>query len=307
MRISYSAYDTFNRCPLQYKFSYIDKIKTPEKPELFFGGLIHKIVQYALKKDPILPEVNELLDILKNKWQEEIFASPKDSEQYFKFGQDMIRKFYVGHRPGLRNIVAVEKFFQIPLSEKHVLSGVIDRIDKLPFGAFEVIDYKTNKALSTQMDVDRDKQLGIYNLAVENLWPEAKDIRLTLYFLKYNFQITTTRRPDEIQSIKEEVIQTAETIENTNDFPPKSNALCHWCSYQYICPLMKDRVDKDANKEENREIDKIVEDYILAHQTIQELEPKIQTHFDKKSIERYFHPKGTLTRGKTKKFSIKKP
>lgn len=313
MRISYSAFDTFNRCPLQYKFSYIDRIQTSDKPELFFGGLIHKIVQYALKKDPILPKEEELLAMLKTGWRKDIFATPDESEQYFKFGEEMIKKFYAGYRPGLRNIVAVEKRFQIPLSEKHILSGVIDRIDKLPFGAFEVIDYKTSKALPTQNEVDKDKQLGIYNFAVEKLWPEAKDIRLTLYYLKFNSLLTTKRRADEVDQIKSEIIETADKIENATEFPPKDNPLCNWCSYQHLCPLKKQGLNSsnpapgagyNRLKEEN--IDELVQEYILAQKKIKDLEPKIHAHFDGQKIERFFHQDGTLTRGKNKKLTIRK-
>ena len=48
MRISYSLFDTYTRCPLKYKFNYIDHIKVPQKPEFFFGSLIHEVVQMAL-------------------------------------------------------------------------------------------------------------------------------------------------------------------------------------------------------------------------------------------------------------------
>lgn len=55
MKISYSAFDSYNRCPLQYRFGYVDRIKVLDKIELVFGGLIHQVVQYALKQDPIIP------------------------------------------------------------------------------------------------------------------------------------------------------------------------------------------------------------------------------------------------------------
>ena len=301
MKISYSAFDTFNRCPLQYKLSYIEHIRVPEKPELYFGGLIHEIVQFALKKDPIIPPVTELTTMLKNRWREEIFPSKDSAKQYFDFGVDMLKKFHSGFQPGLRNIVAVEKRFQIPLNEKHILSGVIDRIDKLPFGAFEVIDYKTSKSLPTQSEVDRDKQLGLYNLAVENLWPEAKDIRLTLYYLKHDSQITTKRRPDEVEDVKTEVIDTAETIEKEQEFTPRLNPLCDWCDYQNRCPLQKYKF-----QDKQKEIDAEIEEYILAHKKISELEPKIHQHFDDAKIERYFHKNGVVSRSKTGKISIRK-
>ena len=315
MKISYSAFDTFNRCPLQYKFSYIDRIKVPQKPEFFFGGLIHSIVQFSLTKDPIVPPLEELLKILKEKWQPDIFPSKKESDQYFDYGVDMLKKFHTGFRPGLRNIVATEKRFQIPLNDKHTLSGIIDRIDKLPIGSFEVIDYKTSKKMPSQIDVDKDKQLCIYNLAINSLWPDAKDIRLTLYFLKFDTQITTKRRPDEIESIKDEIINTAEKIEVATqraaslglekEFLPKDNALCDWCDYQKMCPLKKHKFAPDDNLEENT-IDDIVADYLAAHDTINNLEPKIHEHFDSQKIERFFHKSGTLTRGSKRKLTVRK-
>lgn len=308
MRISYSAFDTFNRCPLKYKLGYIDRIKVPQKPELFFGGLIHEVVQLALKRDPIMPSVDELIGHFERRWRPDVFSSDNEAKQYFDFGQNMIRTFHSSHKPGLRNIVATEKRFYIPLNDKHVLNGVIDRVDKLPVGIFEVIDYKTSKSLPTQNDVDRDKQLCIYNFAVENLWPEAKDVRLTLYFLKFGQQITTTRRTDEVESIKNEIIQTADKIEKNTDWAPKQNPLCNWCEYGNLCPLQKQKLKKDdvPTSEEALEIDDIMSDYINAHNKLAELEPKIHAHFDQEKIEKFYHDKGNITRLKNKKLSVSK-
>ncbi len=308
MRISYSAMDTFNRCPAKYKFQYIDRIKTPEKPELYFGSLIHEVVQFALKKDPIMPSRDELQEFFQSKWRDEVFSSPNDAKQYFDWGKQMLEKFHAGHKPGLRNIVSTEKRFQIPVGE-HILSGMIDRIDKLPIGAFEVIDYKTSKTMPAQADVDRDKQLCIYHLAVENLWPEAKDIRLTLYYLKYDSQMTTKRRPDEVESIKEEIIKTAEKIEKEKEFRPKRNNFCDWCDFQHLCPLMKQKFQNQKTNIKNQnadEIHTIINDYLEACEKIKDLEPKINSHFDKEKIESFHHKKGVVSRYKSGKFTIRK-
>ncbi|OGD57117.1 hypothetical protein A2V71_01635 [Candidatus Berkelbacteria bacterium RBG_13_40_8] len=305
MRISYSALDTFNRCPLKYKFSYIDKVRVPQKPEFFFGGLIHEVVQFALKKDPIMPPQAELIAYFKDKWQENIFATPQEAKQYFDWGENMLRNFHSNHKPGLRNIVSTEKRFLIPVGE-HQLSGMIDRVDKLPIGSYEVIDYKTSKTLPSQGEVDRDKQLCIYHLAVENLWSEAKDIRLTLYFLKHNSQISTKRRPDEVEGIKEYIINTAEKIEKETEFKPKTNIFCNYCEYGHLCPLQKHKAKGRDIEEKPEEIDNTINNYILAHRKIAELEPEIHKHFDKEKIERFFHKEGIVTRGKTKKLTIKK-
>lgn len=299
MYISYSVFDAYNRCPLKYKYSFIDKVSVPKRSELFFGGLIHDVVKYALKKDPIIPTIKELTQYFKNNWDAEVFANNKEAEQYFELGQSMIRNFHLSLTPGLRNIVATEKRFQIPLSEKHTLTGVIDRIDKLPYGAFEIIDYKTSKSMPTQSEINSDKQLGIYQFAASKMWPEVENIKLTLYFLKHYEQLTTTRRQDEIETLKEEFINTAEKIENETEFKPKLNRFCDWCDYKHLCPLK----NQNAKCKSQNDIKKIIKEYIETQKTAKELEAQIHEYFDKEKIKQFSVDKINISR--TKKGDLK--
>jgi putative RecB family exonuclease len=288
MRISNSSYNSYNLCPRQYKFNYIDKVYVPERAEFYFGKLIHTIIQYALKKDPIFPSEDELLLMLKNAWKVDAFKDEEEADQYYTFGIDIIKKFYASHKPALRNIIATEKFFEIPLNNKHVLTGKIDRIDKLPIGAIEIIDYKTDKTLPSQSDVDKNNQLTIYNLATENLWPEVKEIRLTLYFLKFSTKMSSSRRPDEIESVKENLIKTADAIEKDKQFAPKKNPLCNWCSYQNICPLWRNKIGNCELEIENcDDIDDILKEYLEQRKKLASIENKIKSYFEASKTENY--------------------
>lgn len=293
MRISYSAFQTFNQCPLKYKFQYIDWVKVPEKPEFFFGGLVHEVVQMALRRDPIIPKIEDLIKFYESKWREDVFPDKLTSEQYLELGREMIKNFHEGYKPGLRKVVAAEKRFQIPL-ENHTLSGVIDRVDKLPFGAYEIVDYKTSKSLPSQEEVDEDKQLATYAIAVQTLWPEAKDMRLTLHFLKHNSMLTTARTQEQIEKMKLEIVETADKITKTKTFKPCENKFCDWCDYKHLCPLKKDQVSTLNNQV--KEIDAIVNDYIYSYNKIAELTPKIQAHFDAEKLKELKTSAGTITR-----------
>lgn len=311
MKLSFSAIDTFDRCPLKYKFGYIERPSVPEKPEFFFGSLLHKIVQQALAKDPIRVPIEELNQTLEENWREDIFESKDQSEDYKNLGLTMIRNFHADHTPGLTHIVAIERRFAIPLGD-HILTGVIDRIDKLPYGPYEVIDYKTSTKLPAQPDIDRDRQLGIYHLAVENLWPDAKEIRLTLYFLKHKTKMTTKRLGSDITQLKDEIIKIAQKIEKAtkkDDFPPRPNSWCDFCEYGHLCPMMKGKIQNPKFENQNKKIDKAISEYLKAHKKIAELEPVIHKHFDQAKIERFFHKDGIITRigGKRKRLSIRKP
>ncbi len=310
MRISYSALDLFERCPLAYKFRYIDKIKVPARPELFFGSLIHKVVQEALRRDPVTVPVDDLLEYYNDNWRSEAFETKDLEGKYKRWGETMIRNFHRTHKPGLTDIVSTEKMFQIPLGKRHTLIGIIDRVDKLPYGPYEVIDYKTSANMSSKQDLDRNKQLTIYHYAAQKMWPEAKDIQLTLYFLKHNSKISTKRDDIEVEKLIKEIEKTADKLEKVADakkeadFKPKPNHLCNWCEFPHLCPMMKAKVDKKARSKENH---KLIEDYVRSHQKIRDIEPRIHEHFDDEEIERYFTKYGIVTRSpKTKRLSIRK-
>jgi len=54
-------------------------------------------------------------------------------------------------------------------NDTHILSGVIDRVDKIDEKSFELIDYKTNKSLPSLAEVNRNPQLGLYALGVKQI------------------------------------------------------------------------------------------------------------------------------------------
>jgi putative RecB family exonuclease len=306
MRISFSAYDNYTGCPLRYKFQYIDRVSVPKKVELEFGSLMHDIVEYALKKDPIIPSAEELAELYEKGFLTITFPDKLKKEQYYRVGKEMIQTFHDSLKPGLRETIATEKRFYLPLNDKHTLSGAIDRIDKLPFGAFEVIDYKTNFKPKTQEEVNRDKQLGVYRFAIEKLWPEAKDVRLSLHFLRSNMKLTTTRNQTEVRELIDEIIKTADNIGKETEWLPKKNPLCDWCDFQHLCPLMKQKIASSKQLTATSDIDTIVEQYLEAYQKINELEPQIHSHFDKEKIEAFHHKNGVVSRSKTGKFTIRK-
>ena len=73
-----------------------------------------------------------------------------------------------------------------------IVSGSIDRIDRLPSGGIEVIDYKTGR-VSSQKGVDESLQLSIYALACRDALGLGTPERVTLYFTESATRLSTTR------------------------------------------------------------------------------------------------------------------
>lgn len=55
------------------------------------------------------------------------------------------------------------------MNERLKIGGKIDRVDVLPDGMVEIIDYKTSEKVPSQKEVDKDVQLTFYALAATTI------------------------------------------------------------------------------------------------------------------------------------------
>jgi len=233
MRLSYSAISTFNQCPQKYKWQYIERIKAPTTPDLFLGWLVHLVLEYALQNAPAMPPVNKLLELYNLRWNPSIFKDSAIEKEYHQAGAEMIKSFHNAYAPGLSTVLNVEKFFEIRW-KNHLIVGKIDRIDRLPSGEIEIIDYKTNRKLPSESDFKFDFQLPLYQWAAQTLWSNIDKAKLTLYFLRHGKKIT----PENIKTLpvlQGYILETVEKI-NTSDFLANPSPLCAWCEYSNKCP-----------------------------------------------------------------------
>ena len=123
------------------------------------------------------------------------------------------------------------------------ISGVIDRMDRIPGGGYEIIDYKTSRRLPPKDRVDRDLQLSVYHLAAREIWGIEPE-RLTLYFLLPGERMTTTRTTADVDELRRRIATVAERIA-AGKFEPQQNPLCDWCDFQDRCPLFRHRYEKE--------------------------------------------------------------
>lgn len=250
MRLSYSAISAFRQCPQKYKWQYVERIKVPPTPDQFFGILIHEILDFALKNDPILPKLEEILIIYKNKWNSKLFKGSISEQEFYQTGIDIITNFYSSHKPGMTTILDTERFFEI-YWEGHKIVGKIDRVDRLPTGEIEIIDYKTNKKLPHEDDFNYDFQLPLYHWAAKTLWNDVNDVKLTLYFLRHNKKLS----PEKIKPLPElqnYILKSVDAIQKSN-FKPTNSVLCGWCEYLDRCEEGQDYLTK---KQKNQETEK---------------------------------------------------
>ncbi len=306
-RTSYSALDTFKQCPMKYKFQYVDKIKAPKSKEAVFGNKIHKALQFFHSKIPVSPTLDELLNYYKDIWDSEPFQGHEEDMIYFGEGIKMLKNYY-NHYLKIRHeftVLDAEVRFEIMLDQKCLLTGIIDRVDKIKDG-IEVIDYKTTKRLPSQQDIDNNLQLSFYCLGLINRWPQfaeqgLENIRLTFYFLKHQEVISTKRTKEQLENVKEQIWERIAEIEKGN-FKPLPSALCDWCGYKNLCPMWKN-LYKEELSVDDEQIKKIIDEFLELknansknNKRLNELKEIITRYLDKEKIERVFSENGYITR-----------
>jgi len=318
MNTSYSALDTFRTCPRKYKYQEIDRIKVPKSKEQFFGTLLHSTLKFVHSPGILSPTLEQALDFYSKNWNAQAFSDETEERAAFAQGVAMLQDYFKKNDPAKANIVDLESRFQVEVksgpeksgrpdneasTEKHIVSGIVDRIDKTNDG-YEIIDYKTTRKLPSQEKVDNDLQLSIYLAGFLKRYPKEIEnldkIKVSLYYLKHGVKLSSRRSLEQIRQSEQLITDLVEAIQKSK-FDPVISGLCDWCGYQNLCPMWKHKFRKKEIKED--EIKKYIDEYIslkgeigLKVDRVMQLQEIISQYMDSNAIEQVFSDQGRILR-----------
>jgi RecB family exonuclease len=254
---SISQLGTFEECALQYRLIYVDQIKRYEEGvEAFLGQRFHEAMEWLYRERAfrVVP-LEELLAYYEKAWAEKWHAEVKiarkerTGDDYKLMGRRFIEDYYRRHHPfDEGRVLGLERYIRFPLAEgaRHGCKGIIDRLMLAPDGAFEIHDYKTGSSLPEQAALDRDRQLGLYQIGVQTLWPEAKEVRLIWHLVSFDLEMRSRRTPETLEELRRDIAGLIDRIEAEQEFAPHESALCNWCPYWDLCPVKKHLVKVEA-------------------------------------------------------------
>ena len=248
---SHSRLSTFETCPLQYKYRYVDRIKRDvETIEAFMGSRVHDTLE-KLYRDIKITKLNSIGDLTtyyneqwEKHWHDGIWIVKQEytAQDYRRLGERCLRDYYRRHQPFDDGItLGLEESVRICLdfSKKYWLIGFIDRLTQKPDGSLEIHDYKTAGSLPSQEKIDKDRQLALYQIAIQERFPDAKEVKLIWHYVAFDRDFTSQRTDQQQEELRQKTIELIDKIQTTTDFQPHASQLCYWCEYSDICPLMK--------------------------------------------------------------------
>ncbi len=251
MQYSASRLETYRQCPQKFKFTYIDGIRTDsEGIEAFMGSRVHETLEKLytdLKfcKTVTLPDLLAYYhDIWEKAWHDDvrIVRDEVTPDNYEAMGEKCIVDYFNRYAPFEQGrTLGIEHRIALNLDEagRYQLQGFVDRISQPRDKVIWIHDYKAKTYLPTQQDLDEDRQLAYYQMAVQQLWPDTEEIELVWHYLIFDQEIHSRRTPEELEHLKKESIALIQKIESATEFPTVKSGLCNWCEHQPICPQFK--------------------------------------------------------------------
>ena len=236
-RLSLSASDLtlYLTCPLKYKFARVFGI--PQEPTINqrFGILIHNVLERFHKDPPAEGEdgLRELNGLFETGWRRTGFGATDDELQFRDRAREALRLYWERERVAEGEPVWLERKFDFKVGEHHV-RGRVDRVDRLPDGDYELIDYKTGERKS-EAELESDLQLALYRLAAREAWDVEASFG-SYYYVLDGDKVVAPSKPDDAERVERTVLQVGEGIIGQDFEPRPSPTVCGWCDYRLICP-----------------------------------------------------------------------
>ena len=232
MKLSKSKVNTYLKCPLEFKFQYIDEIEVPENKYMALGSDVHLIAEkFSEKFEDDLDDVDIENELLKITHEENIGYDLTDHID--NLGSFFKRAFVDNDY----KLFCQEEYL---LDEENRFSGICDIILEDENGELIVIDYKTSKSSSFSK---YRLELCYYKLLVENVFGKPVS-RVGVFFTK-NGRLRLLDVCDEDNkryylnnSEIQEAIDTLHHVRNEinkGHFPRKRQYLCRYCTYKELC------------------------------------------------------------------------
>ncbi len=231
LALSASDIETYRTCPLKYKFARVFRIPAEPTMNQRFGILVHQVLErYHAAEPGGLPI---LLNLLEAGWRRGGFGDSEEERQFRAKATQALVRYHDRFQDEDAEPVWFERSFQFRMGP-HLLRGRVDRVDKLPDGGFELIDYKTGRPKSPAQLRD-DVQLSLYAVGAREAW-ELEAAQQAYYYVLDDTKVPVPRSDEDRDWIRETVFEVAEGILGQGFEPTPSFAACSMCDYRIACP-----------------------------------------------------------------------
>ena len=266
---SHSRLSSFEKCPQQFRYRYILEIPPEgEGIEAFMGKRVHEVLErlYEFVGRDQIPSLEQVVFRYHAFWDEhydekrvKIVRRGTPASFYRDLGVRCIEYYYRRYHPFDQcETLGIEEEVRFDVDEEpeaidatatpdskadtseepagaYALRGIIDRIVRGADGAIEVHDYKTGRYIPSQKELNNDRQLALYQIGLQRRFGDQQPYRLVWHYLQRREVRTSTRTPEQLETLRSHTRDLIDKIEAATSFPVQRNRLCDWCEYKTRC------------------------------------------------------------------------
>jgi DNA helicase II / ATP-dependent DNA helicase PcrA len=231
--LSATDIETYRSCPLKYKFARVFRI--PQEPTIHqrFGIVVHQVLERYHAGGEELGPLTDLHLLLDQGWRRSGFGDSEEERQLRQKATAALTRYYERAQSDEGQPVWFERQFSFKLGP-HLVRGRVDRVDRLPSGEYELIDYKTGRPKPVEQLAD-DVQLSLYAIAAREAWG-LEETRGAYHYLLDDEKVAISGDPARAEWIRNVAVEVAEGIKAQEFEPTPSQRACSWCDYRLVCP-----------------------------------------------------------------------
>lgn len=245
LKLTPSRIREYQACPLQYRLKYVDGFTTTipaTSPALFFGNSLHAALEVLHRYGSTRVFAEDIPALLRKHWKGEGYASLQQEAEQFALGVASLEKYVAAFGTVSGAILGLEIFLSRTVTQGELRFELVcraDRVELLPDGRLEVLDYKTNAdgQLPSADSLTNDIATFVYYLLARISYPQYPQVIVSqlnlLSLTKVCIEYTDAQRTEN----KAGLLKLVQDVE-ANHFEPRPGVYCRWCSVREHCPAV---------------------------------------------------------------------
>jgi putative RecB family exonuclease len=243
--LSPSRVSSFTTCPMQFRFSSIEKLPEAPGPATTKGSIVHRALELLFVRPAADRTAGALADDMTTALAEyathpEYLGLRLDDTTAAKFEQEcraLIDRYFAMEDPRTVREIGLELWMEADVGALR-LRGIIDRLELDANGELIVTDYKTGRAPSGNFEQKSLAGVHFYSFLCEAVFGK-RPAKIRLMYLNSGETIETVPSAQSVKFITTRTTAVWSAVERactTGDFRPRPSKLCDYCSFKQWCP-----------------------------------------------------------------------
>jgi RecB family exonuclease len=228
MRFSFTRLATYRRCPFQYKLRYQHRVPGQPRPGTRLALALHAALAAFYRDRPCMPYPDDLMRTFSAQWPAEM---AERDVRAMEEGRALLVDYFRRQGDAWPKVRFVEEPFRLELG-RHTLVGTLDRVDELPDGCWQIVDYKTARTPPSAPDTF---QLDVYQLGLAAKTGELA-ARIVFEYLRHGTQYVVEVDDRNLRRTLDRMSAVLAAVEGDDTLAPRTGEHCRQCDYAAYCP-----------------------------------------------------------------------